>query len=89
LTTHATRDFYTARFHVDDAFLLGPETRGLPKEVLDTLPADAKLRIPLRPGNRSLNVSNAAAVALYEAWRQVGFEGAGRATQAPPSEPST
>jgi tRNA (cytidine/uridine-2'-O-)-methyltransferase len=89
LTTHATRDFYTARFHVDDAFLLGPETRGLPKEVLDTLPADAKLRIPLRPGNRSLNVSNAAAVALYEAWRQVGFEGAGPATQAPPSEPST
>jgi tRNA (cytidine/uridine-2'-O-)-methyltransferase len=89
LTTHATRDFYTARFHVDDAFLLGPETRGLPKEVLDTLPADVKLRIPLRPGNRSLNVSNAAAVALYEAWRQVGFEGAGRATQAPPSEPST
>jgi tRNA (cytidine/uridine-2'-O-)-methyltransferase len=89
LTTHATRDFYTARFHVDDAFLLGPETRGLPKEVLDTLPADVKLRIPLRPGNRSLNVSNAAAVALYEAWRQVGFEGAGPATQAPPSEPST
>jgi tRNA (cytidine/uridine-2'-O-)-methyltransferase len=75
LTTRATRDFYTARFHVDDAFLLGPETRGLPEEVLDSLPADAKLRIPLRPGNRSLNVSNAAAVALYEAWRQLGFAG--------------
>jgi tRNA (cytidine/uridine-2'-O-)-methyltransferase len=89
LTTRATRDFYTARFHVDDAFLLGPETRGLPNHVLDSLPADAKLRIPLRPGNRSLNVSNAAAVALYEAWRQVGFDGAGPAKRARTSEPST
>jgi tRNA (cytidine/uridine-2'-O-)-methyltransferase len=89
LTTRAKRDFYTARFHVDDAFLLGPETRGLPNHVLDSLPADAKLRIPLRPGNRSLNVSNAAAVALYEAWRQVGFDGAGPAKRARTSEPST
>jgi tRNA (cytidine/uridine-2'-O-)-methyltransferase len=87
LTTRATQDFYATRFHVDDAFLLGPETRGLPQTVLDSLPADAKLRIPLRPGNRSLNVSNAAAVALYEAWRQVGFEGAGQATGAPSTGP--
>ena len=82
LTTRATRDLYAAQFHADDAFLLGPETRGLPAEVLDALPDDAKLRIPLRPGNRSLNVSNAAAVALYEAWRQLGFEGSGRAAPA-------
>ena len=76
LTTRATRDLYAVRFQAADAFLLGPETRGLPSEVLDSLPEDAKLRIPLRPGNRSLNVSNAAAVALYEAWRQIGFPGA-------------
>lgn len=88
LTTRATRDFYAARFHADDAFLLGPETRGLPHEVLDSLPADAQLRLPIRPGNRSLNVSNAAAVALYEAWRQLGFEGAGPVAPARSSEPS-
>jgi tRNA (cytidine/uridine-2'-O-)-methyltransferase len=68
---------HDARFRAGDAFLLGPETRGLPADILDEVPAEARLRIPLRPGNRSLNVSNAAAVALYEAWRQLGFEGAG------------
>lgn len=76
LTTRADRSLFDARLTAGDAFLLGPETRGLPGAVLDALPADARLRIPLRPGNRSLNVSNAAAVALYEAWRQLGFAGA-------------
>lgn len=76
LTTRARRSLYEERFRAGDAFLLGPETRGLPQEVLDGLPESARLRIPLRPGNRSLNMSNAAAVALYEAWRQLGFEGA-------------
>jgi tRNA (cytidine/uridine-2'-O-)-methyltransferase len=75
LTTKAERSLYDARFEDGDAFLLGPETRGLPAAVLDTLPGAAKLRIPLRPRNRSLNLSNAAAVALYEAWRQLGFPG--------------
>jgi len=75
LTTRGTTTLYATEFHADDAFLLGPETRGLPSEVLDALPPDAKLKIPLRPHNRSLNVSNAAAVALYEAWRQLGFDG--------------
>ncbi|HEU4620369.1 MAG TPA: tRNA (cytidine(34)-2'-O)-methyltransferase [Gammaproteobacteria bacterium] len=75
LTTKAERSLYDLRFADGDAFLLGPETRGLPAAVLDALPAEAKVRIPLRPGNRSLNLSNAAAVALYEAWRQLGFEG--------------
>jgi tRNA (cytidine/uridine-2'-O-)-methyltransferase len=75
LTTKAARSLYDERFEDGDAFLLGPETRGLPAAVLDSLPADAKLRIPLRPHNRSLNLSNAAAVALYEAWRQLGFPG--------------
>ncbi len=61
----------------NDALLFGPETRGLPQELLESLPAEQRLRIPLRPGNRSLNLSNAAAVAVYEAWRQRGFSGGG------------
>ena len=58
-----------------DAFLLGPETRGLPQEFLDTLPGEQCLRLPMRPDNRSLNLSNTAAVIVYEAWRQLGFDG--------------
>jgi tRNA (cytidine/uridine-2'-O-)-methyltransferase len=75
LTTRAARSLYDARFADGDAFLLGPETRGLPADVLDRVPEAHRLRIPLRPGNRSLNLSNAAAVALYEAWRQLGCPG--------------
>lgn len=60
-------------FQPGDALLFGPETRGLPGELLDTLPPEHLLRIPMRPGNRSLNLSNAVAVILYEAWRQQGF----------------
>ncbi len=59
-----------------DALLFGPETRGLPKEVLTSLPPRQVLRIPMLPDNRSLNLANAAAVILYEAWRQQGFFGA-------------
>ncbi len=58
-----------------DAFLFGPETRGLPQAVLDELPAGQRLRLPMRDGSRSLNLSNSAAVVVYEAWRQIGFEG--------------
>ncbi len=76
LTTRASSSLYDVRFRDGDAFLLGPETRGLPADVLHGLPDDAWLRIPLRPHNRSLNLSNAAAVALYEAWRQLDFAGA-------------
>ena len=57
-----------------DAFLFGPETAGLPEAVLETVPAEGRLRLPMRPGNRSLNLSNAVAVVVYEAWRQQGFE---------------
>jgi tRNA (cytidine/uridine-2'-O-)-methyltransferase len=60
-----------------DAFVLGPETRGLPQAMLDSLPGERRLRLPMRPGQRSLNLSNAAAVLLYEAWRQRGFAGGG------------
>jgi len=60
----------------DDALLFGPETRGLPQEILDALPEEQRLRLPMRPGNRSLNLSNAVAVIVFEAWRQQGFAGA-------------
>ena len=59
----------------DDALLFGPETRGLPQPVLDALPEEQRLRLPMRPGNRSLNLSNAVAVIVFEAWRQREFEG--------------
>ena len=58
-----------------DAFVFGPETRGLPPELLDSIPAGQRVRLPMRPGNRSLNLSNAVAVMVFEAWRQCGFEG--------------
>ena len=64
-------------FEAGDAFLFGPETRGLPDSVLDGIPAERRLRLPMRPGNRSLNLSNAVAVVVFEAWRQHGFAGAG------------
>lgn len=65
-----------ARFADGDLLLFGPETRGLPAEILESLPPDRRLRLPMRAGSRSLNLSNAVAVAVYEAWRQLGFAGA-------------
>jgi tRNA (cytidine/uridine-2'-O-)-methyltransferase len=73
LSTKGGQSLFDTRFARGDAFLLGPETRGLPASLLERFPRERVLRIPLRPGNRSLNLSNAAAVALYEAWRQLGF----------------
>ena len=73
LSTRGTTRYDSPRFAAGDAFLLGPETRGLPQELLEALPAEQRLRLPMRPGNRSLNLSNAAAVIVYEAWRQLGF----------------
>lgn len=75
LSTRGATPYAEARFEAGDALLLGPETRGLPQAVLDSLPPERTLRLPMRKGNRSLNLSNAAAVVLYEAWRQVGFKG--------------
>lgn len=65
-----------AAFAAGDALLFGCETAGLPADVLDALPEAHRLRLPMRPGSRSLNLSNTVAVAVYEAWRQLGFEGA-------------
>ena len=75
LTTRARRSLYDGRFAPGDAFLFGPETSGLPDDVLETIAPEARLKIPMREGNRSLNLSNAAAVTVYEAWRQLGFSG--------------
>jgi tRNA (cytidine/uridine-2'-O-)-methyltransferase len=58
-----------------DALIFGPETRGLPQAFIDALPEDRRLRLPMQPGNRSLNLSNAVAVIVFEAWRQQGFAG--------------
>lgn len=77
LTTRAARSAYDARFAPGDALVFGAETRGLPAEVLEAFPEDARLRLPMRPGNRSLNLSNAVAVTVFEAWRQLCFPGAG------------
>lgn len=74
-TTRATRLYTEMEYRENDALLFGPETRGLPQALLDSLPEDHRLRLPLRPGNRSLNLSNTVAVAVYEAWRQLGFNG--------------
>jgi tRNA (cytidine/uridine-2'-O-)-methyltransferase len=65
-----------ARFAEGDALLFGCETAGLPAEVLDGVPEERRLRLPMRPDSRSLNLSNTVAVAVYEAWRQLGFAGA-------------
>jgi tRNA (cytidine/uridine-2'-O-)-methyltransferase len=74
-STRATRLYTDMHYGRDDALLFGPETRGLPATLLDSLPPDQRLRLPLLPDNRSLNLSNAVAVAVYEAWRQHGFAG--------------
>lgn len=58
-----------------DVLLFGPETRGLPQDILDVLPPQQRIRLPMVAGSRSLNLSNAVAVVLYEAWRQLGYEG--------------
>jgi tRNA (cytidine/uridine-2'-O-)-methyltransferase len=75
VSTRGTRGMHEVEYRPDDVFLFGPETRGLPQAVLDDLPPEQVVRIPMRPDNRSLNLSNAAAVLLYEAWRQQDFAG--------------
>lgn len=76
LTTRASRWPSEERFQAGDAFVFGAESSGLPDALLDGFAPQQRLKIPMRPGNRSLNLSNAVAVVVYEAWRQNGFEGA-------------
>jgi len=75
VSTRGTRRYTEAQYQAGDAFLFGPETRGLPTTLLESLPKEHVLRLPMRPDNRSLNLSNAVAVLVFEAWRQAGFSG--------------
>lgn len=75
LTTKGSCPHTSVGFQPGDAFIFGAESRGLPAELLAAIDPDKRLRLPLIPGNRSLNLSNAVAVMVYEAWRQQGFAG--------------
>jgi len=75
-TTRATRHFADERYVAGDVFVFGPESRGLPAGLLEAIPPGRQLRVPMIPGNRSLNLGNVVAVVVYEAWRQVGYPGA-------------
>ncbi len=74
-STRGVTRYDSAAFREGDAFLFGPETRGLPQTVLDALPEGQRLRLPMASGVRSLNLSNTVAIVVYEAWRQQGFAG--------------
>lgn len=74
-STRGTRRYDSVAYRPGDALLFGPETRGLPQAVLDALDESCRLRLPMVPGNRSLNLSNAVAVAVFEAWRQQDYAG--------------
>jgi tRNA (cytidine/uridine-2'-O-)-methyltransferase len=76
LSTKGTRCHSDARFQSGDYLLFGPETRGLPASIRESLPVDQVLRIPMAANSRSMNLSNAVAVMVYEAWRQLGYAGA-------------
>ena len=74
-TTRGRRRLAEVAWSAGDWLLFGSETAGLPAEILDTVPAAQRVRLPMRPGQRSLNLSNAVAVAVFEAWRQQGYAG--------------
>lgn len=74
-STHGNTSYSDIRYQPNDVFLFGAETRGLPKDFLASLPADTIIRIPMQPAQRSLNLSNAVAIVIYEAWRQQNFSG--------------
>ena len=76
LTTRGVASAYDTRFAAGDGLVFGAETSGLPEAVLASFPPQQRLRLPMRAGNRSLNLSNAVAVTVFEAWRQLGFPGA-------------
>ncbi len=76
LTTKGRRIFSEVSFAEGDAFIFGPETRGIPENRLNELGAEHCLYLPMQADSRSLNLSNTVAIVLYEAWRQIGFAGA-------------
>lgn len=78
VTTRAAQRYDAPSYRAQDVFVFGSETRGLPDEVLATFPPQQRIRLPMRPTSRSLNLSNAVAVVVYEAWRQLGFSGGKR-----------
>ena len=73
LTTRGEKSVFETEFRMDDVLVFGSETTGLPEEILRDFKPGQRLRLPMRPGNRSLNLSNAVAVTVFEAWRQIGF----------------
>ena len=75
ISTRNHRHYTEVQYHAGDALIFGPETRGLPQSLLDSLPAEQRIRLPMVANSRSLNLSNAVAVVLYEAWRQLDFAG--------------
>jgi tRNA (cytidine/uridine-2'-O-)-methyltransferase len=75
VTTKGKANLFETRFRQNDVFVFGSETAGLPAKILEQFPERSRLKIPMRPGNRSLNLSNAVAVVVFEAWRQLGFRG--------------
>ncbi|RDU99933.1 tRNA (uridine(34)/cytosine(34)/5-carboxymethylaminomethyluridine(34)-2'-O)-methyltransferase TrmL [Trinickia dinghuensis] len=74
-TTRGSSRFHDSSFSAGDWFVFGAETRGLPAALLERFPAGQRVRLPMRPGNRSMNLSNTVAIVVFEAWRQMGFEG--------------
>lgn len=76
LSTHHLNTYSKTNFMPGDAFVFGPETRGLPEAVRNSVPVEQRLTLPMVPNNRSLNLSNSAAIVIYEAWRQLDFPGA-------------
>ncbi|APE30821.1 tRNA (uridine(34)/cytosine(34)/5-carboxymethylaminomethyluridine(34)-2'-O)-methyltransferase TrmL [Halomonas aestuarii] len=77
VSTRGRTGYHEPAYREGDALVFGPETRGLPQAMLDALPETRRLRIPMREGSRSLNLSNACAVVVFEAWRQLSFMGSG------------
>lgn len=77
LSTRGNTPYAEVRYAAGDVFVFGAETQGLPQEMLESFEPARRLRLPMRPGNRSINLSNAVAVVVFEAWRQLGFSGAG------------
>jgi tRNA (cytidine/uridine-2'-O-)-methyltransferase len=73
LTTKSDKNLFDVKFQENDIFVFGPETSGLPPDLLGSFKPEMRLRLPMQPGNRSLNLSNAVAVTVFEAWRQLGF----------------